>query len=526
MKKIFSVILAVSLLLSSLTIAVSAKAAVYPKINEKIARDVATFYLATLEPFSLSVDKMTGAQSMSFEDTAAQNDLVELGSDFTLLEGRELYNIDDETAFYNFSFESTADRNLNGYITVSVNSDLPFVMEQEFSPSPYAGDAIVTTYYISPMVYFNETADGKYLNKDGEAVAFSQIEGSFKDYSDYRTGLYLNNYSFIQVVVKENNQTLSAIKQAKAAGFWADFSFESIKAYIVDLLYYYLGSIMRTANLEKDNANVEKFIKNHAGEGYTLSFSSIVDKDYMVPRRQSYYETNVGNGICGKASSMMALAFYRDGRGFSSLPDDAAMYAQLSEIYENITSCFSFFFEDEFVNDEMGLSESYEMLGTLDMGLAYYLYSKGYRDAAQNVIDNACFSITFVPDAISDVLMTVLKAAMSKWLYDKTNGELTFLTAVTASANDIVINTLKKGEPVVIGSLAAIGCDEYSNHYFPGVGYYKMVYDYKLNNITVYELSKEYVEVYDTWGSHSSIMNWSVFKSTALYSATSLADVQ
>lgn len=525
MKKIFSVILAISLLISGFTIAVSAKASVYPKINEKIARDVATFYLATLEPFSLSVDKTTGAQSMSFEETAAKNDLVELGPDFTLLEGRELYNIDDETAFYNFDFESTADKDLKGYITVSVNPDLPFVMEQEFSPSPYKGENIVKTYYISPMLYFNETADGKYSSNDGEAVDFSQIEEGFKNYSDYRTGLYLKNYSFIQGVVKENNQTLSAIKQAKAEGFWTDFNFESIKAYIVDLLYYYLGSIMRTADLAQVNAAVEAFIKNHAGEGYTLSFSSIVDKNYMVPRRQSYYETNVGNGICGKASSMMALAFYRDGRGFTALPDDTAMYAQLSEIYDDITSYFSFFFEDEFVSDEMGLSESYEMLGTLDMGLAYYLYSKGYEVAAQNVIDNACFSITMVPDAVSNALMSALKIAMSKWLFEKTNGELTFITAVTSKANDVIINTIKKGEPVVIGSLASIGCDMYSNHYFPGVGYYKMVYDYKINNKTIYSLTKEYVEVYDTWGSNSSIVNWSVFKSTALYSATSLAEV-
>ncbi len=525
MKKLFSVVLAVTLLIGGVTYSAGARTAYSPKINEKIARDIATFYLATMEPFSLSIDTATGAQSMSFDENADKNDIIKLGTEFTLLDGRALYNIKDEAAFYNFNFISTADENLKGYIIISINADLPFVMEHEFSPSPYTGENTVKTYYISPLVYFNKTADGKYLNKDGAEVEYSQIKDCFESYGTYRNDLYLQNYSFVQNVADENARMLSAVKKAKTEGFWSDFSFESIKAYIVDLLYYYLGSIMRTSDLEKDNAAVEELIKNHAGEGYTLSCSCVVDKNFMVPRSQSYYETNVGNGICGKASSMMALAFYRDGKGFSALPDDATMYEQLSEIYENITSYFSFFFENEFVNDEMGLSESYEMLGTLDMGLAYYLYSKGYTAAAQNVIDNACFSITMVPDAVSNSLMTALKAAMSQWLYEKTDGELTFLTTVKTKANDVVINTLKKGEPVVIGSLASIGCDEYSNHYFPGVGYYKMEYKYKINKITLYTLTKEYVEVYDTWGSHSSVVNWSVFKSTALYSATSLADL-
>lgn len=524
MKKIISFILVVSLLAGSFSFAASASTNI-TQISLKTARNIATFYLATLEPVSISGNSEGTDDKVRLALSAVEKDTVKLGSDFKLLDTKTFYNVKDEAAFYNFNYESTAQEDLKGYITVSVNSDLPYVMDNKLSPSPFDDANIAKTYYISPLQYYNKMADGTYLNQAGEKADIGQVENSFNDYNQYRADLYTQNPAFIQGVAAENIQTLSAINDIKASDFWSDFSFEKINDYLLVLLNYFIDSIWHNGDIAKINAAVEEIIKNHAGEGYSVSYSSVVDKNYMVPQYQSYYETNVGDGICGKASSMMALAFYRDGRGYSNLPDDHTMYSELSAIYDEMTQYFSFFFGNTYVKDEIGLSESYEMMGTLDMGLAYYLYSKGYVDAAKNVIDNVCFSITMVPDAVSNTLMAILKVAMSKWLQEKTDGNLSFITAVKSRANDVIINTLKKGEPVVIGSLAAIGCNWYSNHYFAGVGYYKMESDVKVGNKTVYKLYKEYVEVYDTWGHESSVMNWTVFRSTALFSATSLADI-
>ncbi len=525
LKKLISFVLVSSLLIGNFTLAASAKSSVFTQINLKTARDIATFYLATLEPISIFANSESGSDKARLALSAGEKDTVKLGSNFKLLDTKTFYNAKDEAAFYNFNYESTAQENLKGYITVSVNSDLPYVMDNKLSPSPFDDTNIAKTYYISPLLYFNKMADGTYVNQSGEKADIGQVENSFNDYNQYRADLFTQNPAFIQGVAAENIQTLTAINDIKTADFWSNLSFEKINDYLLVILNYFIDSVWHTGNIAQINAAVEEIIKNHAGAGYSVSFASVVDKNFMVPQYQSYYETNVGDGICGKASSMMALAFYRDGRGFSNLPDDHTMYAELSAIYDDMTQYFSFFFDNTYVKDEIGLSESYEMMGTLDMGLAYYLYSKGYVDAAKNVIDNACFSITMVPDALSNTLMTILKVAMSKWLHDKTYGKLTFITAVKSKTDDIIINTLKKGEPVVIGSLAAIGCNWYSNHYFAGVGYYKMESDVKIGSKTVYKLYKEYVEVYDTWAHDSSVMNWTVFKSTALYSSTSLADV-
>lgn len=507
MKKFLSVLLVFAILLGSFCVTAGAKTDAVSKISMKTARNIATFYLATLEPVPVE-----GVRNP-----------VKLGKDFNLLKGHPLYNIKNTASFYCFDFESTTNEEMKGYITVSLNADLPYVMEQGFGASPFGGENIIKTYYIGPLSYYNQLTDGTILDQNGNAVTFEEVETTFQAYNAYRAELPVKNSQLIAVVKAENAAVLSAVNMVKSAGN-TESGFQKIYDYVLELLWYYIGRVFHNVDIEQINASVEALIKENAGEGCTVTDSRVVDKATMIPRRQSYYELHAGSGICGKASCVMALAFYRDGMGYTALPDDAAIYAELSAIYESMTDYFGFLFNDPTVN-ELGLSESYEMLGTLDMGLAYYLYSKGYEDAAQNVIDNLCFSITLVPQGISNSLLKAFRLLLSVWLHEQTGGELTFQTNTNNNPDDVIISTLKKCEPVVIGSLAAIGCDWFSNHYFAGVGYYKTECPVKINQVTVTTISKEYVEVYDTWGSHSAVMNWSVFKCTALYSATSMADV-
>lgn len=511
LKKILAFMIFVSIAAGACLFPANASASPAGTIRLKTAREIASFYLATLEP--VRVDRAAGARP------------VRLNGDFELTAARPLYNAAGQIAFYSFDFTGTAAGGLDGYITVSLCSDLPYIMEHGFSPSPYSGEGIEKTFYISPLVYFNKTADGRYLDKNANAVTFAQVKECFDSYGRYRQDLALANSPIIKNVLEENEATLSAVKQIKADGLLDALRSGSFFENLRLLLDYYLGSVWHWGDVSETNKAVEDIIKNHAGAGYTISSSSVVDKTYMIPQTQHYYDDYVGSGICGKASSMMVLAFYRDGRGFDVLPADETMYEELSAVYDSITAEFPFFFANAYVNEELGLSQSYEMLGTLDMGLAYYLYSKGYKEAAQNVIDNACFDVTMVPDLFCRVLMKALWSAMSGWLTDKSNGELSFANTAANTANNAIVNSLKKGEPVVIGCLAAVGCDWFSNHYFAGVGYYEAVYDAAENGGTAVHLNKEYVEVYDTWGHDSSVINWSVFKSTALYSSTSLADV-
>lgn len=508
LKKIVSFVLSVSILAGSCSFGASAGAAQAGRIDLTTARKIAVFYLATLEPVSVNNGK----------------DPVKLGSDFKLTGTHPLYNGTDEIAFYNFDFQSTAHNNLKGYITVSLNTDLPYVMEHRFSACPYSGNGVEKTYYISPMIYFTKAADGTYRNQNGKTVKYADVKDCFNDYKAFRTSLYSKNSTLINEVTNDNAKLMSAVVKIESKNFFS-ILYHEIYQYFLNLLDYFVGTFEHTGDISQINTAVEDIIKKDAGDGYKVTCSYTVDKRYMVPQYQYYYQEDIGSGICGKASSMMALAFYRDGKGYTALPDDKTMYAELSAIYDDITDKFSIFFENKYINNELGISQSYEMLGTLDMGLAYYLYSKGYKDAARNVIDNACFDITMVPDAVCYSLMQGLRAAMSGWIAEKTNGELSFTTSVKAKASDVIINSLKKEEPAVIGCLTAIGCDMYSNHYVAAVGYYKADYPYQLNGKTLFTLSKEYVEVYDTWWYESSVIDWSVFKSTAMYSSTSLADL-
>ena len=165
------------------------------------------------------------------------------------------------------------------------------------------------------------------------------------------------------------------------------------------------------------------------------------------------------------------------------------------------------------------------MLGTYEAGLAYYLFSKGYIAAAQDIIDNISCSILRLPDAGSNMLLKFIVSFFSSWLSEKTDGKLKLSTDLKSNTNDIILGSVKKGEPVIVGCLAALGNDIYAVHYFVAAGYYKMSHDIKINGNTVYISEKEYLEVYNTWDQTSSVINWTVFKNTAMYSSISLADL-
>jgi len=291
------------------------------------------------------------------------------------------------------------------------------------------------------------------------------------------------------------------------------------------LLDYFVGSVAHTGTIARTNAAVEKMVTANAGKGFSVSASWVLDKNFMVPHSQQYYQPDVQGGICNKAAAMMILSFYRDGKEYTNLPDDATMYKEISAMYTEITKAFSAFFTNPILNNQFDTSQSYEMLGTFEMGVAYYLYSKGYTQAAQQVIDNISCSIILVPGKAGNSVLKVLMAYFSTWISKQTNGALTLSTNIKTKSNDVIIHSIKKGEPVIIGCLTALGNDIYSVHYFVGVGYYKTGYAVKVLNKTYFAFSREYLEVYDTWGTNSSVINWTIFKNTALFSSISLADV-
>lgn len=499
MKKVVCVLLTVCLLASMASVGLSAKAASEDLLPLATARNIATYFLASNGIVS---ERMPNAHDGVFR----------------IIDTVPLLNIHGETECYDFAFAD--DRgDARGYIIVSRDTALPLVTQWGFGESPYAIRDNENIYYINPLVWYRKHADGSYTDRTGKPCAQEAVKESFEHYKDTGTSSGADSKAAAEVAA-QNTALLSAIDDIKATAVPDIKDFKGLLAYITDLLQYYVGWVWHGGDIAQTNAYVENLIRDHAGDGYEVSESVVTDKTYMLPKRQSDYHNYLESGICGKASSMMTLSFYRDAMGFDALPDDVTMYAEFSALYADINERFAFFFENPFINDELGLSQSYEMLGTLDMGLAYYLYQKGYIAAAQNVIDNAGFSVTMVPDAFTRALMQVIRRAMSAWIEEKTDGALSFLSAQPLRPREVIVRTLKAGEPVVIGCLTALGDDTFSNHYFAGVGYYRLEYTGGGR-----AAAKEYIEVYDTWGRHSSVMDWTIFKNTALYSSTSLADV-
>lgn len=503
-KKILAALLAAVMIFGTACIGASAAEPAYSEqtLSRAEARRVALYYVASSEP-------------MSFDGAGE----VRVGADFSLSQGVGLYGAGDEERFVCYTFTGTLDPAVEGYIVVSLSDDMPYVVECAAGECPFTAEGTDKVYYISPLEYYTARG-GEYFNREGVSVSPKAVDAALAAYEEYRRDLAYSEREFADTVRAENAAALKEIDWALVKELLSDP--QKLRDFILELLRYFMGAVTHNGTPDEINALVEEFVKESAGEGYTLSESYAVDKNYMIPRRQRYYEEDVGNGICGKVSSMMMLAYYRDGRGFN-LPDDETMFAEFSAIYDDIDEYYAFFFKSDFINNKVGLNYSFEMLGTLDMGLAYYLYTKGYKAEAQNVIDNMRFSITLIPDSVNDALLTALRGILSRWLKEHTDGELKLTTECVYTPEQVLTASLAKEEPVLIGCLAAIGDSTFSNHYFAGVGYYKFTREVKLWDRTVATREKEYVEVYDTWAHRSSVMSWSVFKCTALYSVNSLA---
>ncbi len=492
-KRIISIMLVIAMFVTMFAIPTNALSV--KTISLQDARNIATYYFSNL--------------SLNDDD------------DFTLSGATPLYNNKDEMRFYCFDYAFSDGE--TGYIVVSIRSDLPYVMEQGVGSNPYCADNIKKVYYIGPMNFFLVTNDGDILDFNGDKVTTDAVNASFDEYEDYRNDLLKSNSGIIEDITDENSSMVRTLNKIKLKGLLKNFTKENLIAYVEDICDYWIGSKSREKDFDKVNSALEQIVRDDAGDGYYVCESGVVDKTYMVPKRQGYYETNVGNGICGKASFMMSLAYYRDAGICPKLPDDETMYSELCKIFNDIDDYFQIFFKNDTVNSKLGIRSSFEILGTLDMGIAYYLYSYGYRDLAQNVIDNMRFSVTMVPNGISEFLLTLVRNIFNVWLRDRTNSELKLTTNKKINPADVIRQSLLKKEPVVIGCLASIGCDTYSNHYFAGVGYYKMKTERTIFGFNTLPEYKEYVEVYDTWGEYSAVISFTVLKATALYSVNSLA---
>lgn len=294
--------------------------------------------------------------------------------------------------------------------------------------------------------------------------------------------------------------------------------------YSLGPLDYFAGSVPQGATAAETNLAVRKLVAADAGIFRKIVASSVVDKNLMVPRSQQYYQPGVPGGICNKAAAMMVLSFYRDGKGFTALPDDSVMFAEISAVYDSITQAYPRFFTNRLVNGLLDVRHGYEMLGSFEAGLAYYLYSKGYPDAAQNVLDNMACAIASARGQAGNALLLTVASYFSGWLSEKTLGALTMPVSIQSTPNDVILRTLQQGEPVIIGCMLAAGNDIYWVHYFVGVGLYETRAVFG-NGRLAGRLAKQYVEVYNTWDSTSSVVDWTVFKNTALYSSVSAADL-
>jgi len=294
--------------------------------------------------------------------------------------------------------------------------------------------------------------------------------------------------------------------------------------YSLGPLDYFAGSVEQGATIAQTNLAVRKLVAADAGIFRKITAAPVVDKSVMVPRSQQYYQPGVAGGICNKAAAMMVLSFYRDGKGFTALPGDETMFAEISAVYDSITQAYPGFFTNKLVNGLLDVRHGYEMLGSFETGLAYYLYAKGYEDAAQNVLDNMACAIATARGQAGNALLAAVASYFSGWLSEKTLGALTMPVSFHSAPDNVILKTLRQGEPVIIGCMLAAGNDIYWVHYFVGVGLYETGAVFGKGKLAD-RLAKQYIEVYNTWDSTSSVVDWTVFKNTALYSSVSAADL-
>lgn len=318
---------------------------------------------------------------------------------------------------------------------------------------------------------------------------------------------------------------------------------KKICAYVLDYVYFPNDWNKTSADLEVEEALLEYCEENNC----EVSEIYRVDKDYFVPNRQTYFSDGapVGSGVCGVASWEMILGGYRDKGIFPDLPDDKTMYREIMAVMDDITaelqpkiSALIKKYEpfiDSYINpllSETGVTidsdfdyNAYEILGTLDVGIAMYLNQYGYTEYARRVLSNITISLPILTPAKRALFMRDIKNELSGWIYRKTSGKLNLPTGCGSSTQDTVLRSLERGEPAVIGCwLSLLGDDDLTDHYFVATSLFKVKAEIKISDKTTVTVERNLIEIYDTWSDDSvELVDFDALANSTVSCANSLS---
>ncbi len=290
-------------------------------------------------------------------------------------------------------------------------------------------------------------------------------------------------------------------------------------------------------DMEVAQEAVDLAVREYAAENSsTVKNSYVVDKNYCKPHSQSYFadDDTIGDGACGIAAWIIALSYYRDAFGYN-FPDDQTMFNELIAIYDEIDEEAKVLrqlmksIEDAFKNAfdvKLGLDgRPFEYIGFLDVGIYRYLKSKGYENEANNEFKNLKINIPILSEALQKTLLNDTKSSILDIINPKANDET--ISDFSYSAKSVIINSLKKGEPAVIGNWMAIGYNaEYTNHYFTAVGLYEIETAVALPGGGSYSYKRNIVEIYNNWTDrYSALLDLDAFNLAAFYGASSIASL-
>ncbi len=472
MKKIIAVILSICMLVCILPLSASAQQT--DAVSVLTARNIAAFYTAI------------------WQFTDQNGEKVSFGSDFTLGHAMEI----PDTDALLFEIQSTADNEKTGYVVISLDSNTPFLERIALGEAP-------------------------------DITSLSSAESLSLD-------------TAAQEENKEENQTLLAAlanmqkMPLKDRFTWLFDQLQyRLRYYLDDVFYGYKWTA------EDANRKVEEAIREYAAANSSIVTESYtVDKNACIPHRQSYFfrSEEYYDGICGIAAWEMLLGYYRDACGYDNIPDDQTMYKELMVIMDDLTervlSGLSFLsdlnnivtkYTDYYIPHDI---RAHEIIGTLDAGIAMYLYQKGYPDAAKNVLQNLSINIPLLTEAKRTLLLSDLQADLADWIDEQTDGKIRYLTGIANSAEDIIVRTLKRGEPVVVGNWFSLDESKFTNHYFTAVGLYNLKGSIMLTDGIALEINKQYIEIYDTWTDYgSALVDLDHLMLKSMGNANSIADL-
>lgn len=477
MKKTLSIILTIVMILCCIPF--SANAAQTNDISVLTARNIATMFAAIWE--------------FNLDDGAT----FSFGNDFTLSHSEEIKNENGKTSAVLFNINSNEPEEQNGYIVIALNNNIPHLSQIGLGEAP----------------------------QESLVVLADDVQQSD---------------TTAEQVQNENKTVLEALSVMK------EMNFKDSLLWLFDQitfrLRYYLGDVWYGFEWDAESANrmVEETIRNYAAEhAGVVTQVYTVDKNFCKPHTQSYFfgEEEYYDGICGVAAWEMLLGYYRDGCGYDNLPDDHTMYKEIMVIMDDLTE--RVLGGLDFLSDLNDIVTEYtdyyiphdirahEILGTLDAGIAMYLHQKGYTQEALNVLENLTINIPLLTSAKRELLLSDLQAALADWIYAETDGKISFLTGIANSAEDIIVRTLKRGEPVVIGNWFTLDESKFTNHYFTAVGLYNIDCTIKLTNDIDFSFNRQFIEIYDTWTNYgSSFVDLDNLMLKSMGNANCMADLQ